>query len=80
MKKLFAVLLAFVLCFAGCSAEKEFVPERGTVENGIYKNSAFGISFSADESWYYFTDSEIAETIGFTVEELLLFIPRLSLL
>ena len=71
MKKIFAVLLAFVLCFAGCSEEKVFVPERGAVENGVYKNSAFGISFSADESWYYFTDSEIAETMGFTAEELL---------
>ena len=39
MKKIFAVLLAFVLCFAGCSGEDEFVPERGKVENGIYKNS-----------------------------------------
>lgn len=71
MKKLFVILLALMLCFAGCSGEDEFVPERGKVENGIYKNSAFGISFSADESWYYFTDSEIAETMGFTAEELL---------
>ena len=47
MKKILAIILAFVLCFAGCSGEnsvsepakpEEFVPARGTVENGIYKN------------------------------------------
>lgn len=76
MKKLFAILLAFVLCFAGCSAAEptaepeEFVPERGKVENGIYKNSAFGISFEAEPDWYYLTDSEIAQTMGIAAEEM----------
>ena len=68
MKKIFAVLLAFVLCFAGCSEEKVFVPERGAVENGVYKNSAFGISFEAEPDWYYLTDSEIAQTMGIAAE------------
>lgn len=75
MKKIFAILLAIVLCFAGCSEEKipeqaEFVPERGTVENGVYKNSAFEIGFEAGEDWYFLTDSEIATAMGVAAEEI----------
>lgn len=79
MKKILAIILAFVLCFAGCSGEnsvsepekpEEFVPARGTVENGIYKNSAFGVSFSAEEDWYFLSDSEIAQTMGIAAEEM----------
>lgn len=75
MKKILAMILASVLCFAGCSAEEpkkpeEFVPARGTVENGIYKNSAFGISFNAEENWYFLSDSEIAQTMGIAAEEM----------
>ena len=70
MKKLVVLILAFVLCFAGCGAEKEFVPERGTVENGVYKNSAFGIGFEANSDWYFYSDEEIAATMGKTAEEL----------
>ena len=70
MKKLVVLILAFVLCFAGCGAEKEFVPERGTVENGIYKNSAFGISFEANSDWYFYSDEEIAANMGKTAAEL----------
>ena len=79
MKKILAIRLAFLLCFAGCSGEnsvsepekpEEFVPARGTVENGIYKNSAFGVSFSAEEDWYFLSDSEIAQTMGIAAEEM----------
>ena len=70
VKKILVILLAFVLCFAGCSEEKVFVPERGAVENGVYKNSAFGISFEAEPDWYYLTDSEIAQTMGIAAEEM----------
>ena len=79
MKKILAIILAFLLCFAGCSGEnsvsepekpEEFVPARGTVENGIYKNSAFGVSFSAEEDWYFLSDSEIAQTMGIAAEEM----------
>ena len=79
MKKILAIILAFLLCFAGCSGEKsvsepekpeELVPARGTVENGIYKNSAFGVSFSAEEDWYFLSDSEIAQTMGIAAEEM----------
>ncbi len=70
MKKLFVILIAFVLCFAGCSAEEEFVPERGSVENYIYENPSFGIKFEADDEWYYLTDEEIANEIGTAQDEL----------
>ncbi len=74
MKKILAFLLAFVICFAGCSGEEpekeEFVPARGTVENGIYKNSAFGFSFRGEEDWYFFSDAEIAQTVGIAAEEM----------
>ena len=75
MKKIFALIIAFamLLSFAACSGSgetEEFVPARGTVENGIYKNEAFGIGFEADSNWYFYTDEEIAASMGKTIEEL----------
>ena len=77
MKKLIALFLALImiLSFAGCSEEektenKEIVPERGTVENGIYKNSVFGISFEFGENWSVLSDEEIAVAMGVAAEEI----------
>lgn len=80
MKKILAFIMAFVMLFsfAACSSEEgkdneemiEVVPERGTVENGIYKNSAFGFVFEAGENWYFLTDEEIASAMGVAAEEI----------
>lgn len=80
MKKLLAILIAFmmVLCLSACSenaensddAPVEVNPERGTVENGVYKNSAFGIVFEAGENWKFLTDDEIATAMGVAAEEM----------
>lgn len=81
MKKFFALLLAFAMLFslAACSEEAaeneepeeiiEVTPERGTVENGFYENKAFGISFDANENWYFLTDDEIAQSMGIAAEK-----------
>ena len=77
MKKILALVLAMmmVLSLGACSGETEpetveIVPARGTVENGIYKNEAFGVAFSAGENWYFLTDSEIAVSMGVAAEEI----------
>ena len=77
MKKILALVLAMmmVLSLGACSGETEpetveIVPARGTVENGIYKNEAFGVTFSAGENWYFLTDSEIAVSMGVAAEEI----------
>lgn len=81
MKKLIAIFIAvmMILSLAACSEQQgekdgeeliEVTPERGTVENGDYKNNAFGISFDAPEGWYFLTDEEIAQTMGSTAEQL----------
>ena len=79
------LVFATIFSFAACSKEEfspiggnsenevfeeEFVPARGTVENGIYENKSFGIKYSADADWYYYSDEEIAEVMGVTVEEI----------
>ncbi|MBR3962257.1 MAG: hypothetical protein IKK14_01890 [Oscillospiraceae bacterium] len=77
MKKILAFILALtmLLSFASCSESEtkepeteEIVPARGTVENGIYKNSAFGVGFEAGENWYFLTDEEIASAMGVAAE------------
>ena len=80
MKKIFAAILALmmILSFAGCSenggkSETEVItvtPERGTVSDGIYKNTAFGVSFEAGENWYFLTDEEIAMAMGVAAESI----------
>jgi hypothetical protein len=67
--------MMMVLSLGACSGETEpetveIVPARGTVENGIYKNEAFGVTFSAGENWYFLTDSEIAVSMGVAAEEI----------
>lgn len=80
MKKIISLILAFIMLFgfAACSknetpeasAAETVTPERGTVENGIYNNAAFGVTFSAGENWYFLTDDEIAMTMGIAAEEM----------
>lgn len=80
MKKILAAILALMMIFsfAGCSenggkSETEVItvtPERGTVSDGIYKNTAFGISFEAGENWYFLTDEEIAMAMGVAAESI----------
>ena len=79
MKKLLAMILCAVMVFsfAACSetekAEVEAItitPERGTVENGIYENTTFGVKFEAGENWYFLSDDEIAMAMGVAAEEM----------
>ena len=77
MKKLIALFLALImlLSFAGCSEEektenKEIVPERGTVSEGVYENETFGVSFEFGEGWYILSDEEIATAMGVAAEEI----------
>lgn len=78
MKKIvsFVLVFAMLFCLCACSEkneevkEEEFVPQRGSVEGNLYKNEAFGVSFSSPEGWYYYTDEEIAQTVGVTMDEM----------
>ena len=81
MKKLLAILIALmmILSLCACSEEKvgegeeetiEITPARGAVENGNFKNEAFGVSFEAGENWYFLTDEEIATAMGVAAEEM----------
>lgn len=72
MKKFVALTVALALClsFAACSSEKEFVPERGKTENYVYENEAFGIKYTADSDWYYYSDEEIASAMGIAADEI----------
>ena len=70
MKKIVAIILAVVMAaLCGC-AKQEIVPQRGTVENGVYENSSFGVTFAADENWYYYNDEEIASSMGVAADEI----------
>ena len=65
-----------LLSFAGCTESGgesvteviTVTPARGTVSDGIYKNTAFGVSFEAGENWYFLTDAEIAQAMGVAAE------------
>ena len=74
MKKIFAAFMALLMIFGLCACssepEEKFVPARGTVENGVYKNEVFGITFAGDESWYYYSDEEIASAMGIAPEDM----------
>ena len=82
MKKILAIILAMamLLCLGACSKEEkpneeekeliEVTPERGTVENGVYKNEAFGVSFEVEPDWYFLSDAEIAQSMGVAAEKI----------
>lgn len=44
--------------------EKKIVLERGTIEDGTYKNEAFGVSFPISEQMIVCTDEQIAQTLN----------------
>ncbi len=50
---------------------EEVDPKRGSVTDNVYKNEAFGISFTADENWYFMTDEEIASLMNISAEQML---------
>ena len=57
MKKIVLFVLALVLCFSGCTQKREEeIGQKakilcGTVEENVYKNELFGISFEIPENW-----------------------------
>lgn len=68
MKRISAFIIAFIICFSGCSKEQSS-PVIGTVKDGVYRSETFGITFSG-EDWSYLSEDEIAELMGVTVDEL----------
>ena len=51
--------------------EPEIEAKRGTVSDYVYSNEAFGVTFAADETWYFYTDEEIAATMGIAADQML---------
>ena len=51
--------------------EPEVEAKRGKIENGVYTNEVFGITFSGGDEWYFYNDEEIAATYGIAVEQML---------
>ena len=51
--------------------EKDVLAKRGTVADYIYSNDAFGLGFEADTDWLYYSDEEIAATMGIAAEKML---------
>lgn len=51
VKKILVILLAFVLCFAGCSGNEKTDFICGIVEGNIYKNELFDVAFEIPENW-----------------------------
>ncbi|MBQ7874933.1 MAG: hypothetical protein IJ306_07245 [Oscillospiraceae bacterium] len=74
MKKILSAAMAFIMlfCLCACSGEQgeKFVPARGTVESGVYTNGVFGITFAGDENWYYYSDEEIAASMGLSAGDI----------
>lgn len=48
--------------------EERFTYIRGTVDGNVYSNEYTGISFEAPEGWVYFSDEEIAEIMGVSMD------------
>ena len=67
MKKwsILALVLVLVLSMAGCGMSRSVTPEEvedidfGTIENGTYENTHFGIGYRFDESWNTKTQEQI---------------------
>lgn len=77
-KKYIAVFLAIILVFTFSSCtekEKEesenVVPvgNRGTIDNNVYTNKKFNLSFKALEGWNFLSDVEIVRALGLSNDE-----------
>lgn len=51
--------------------EEDVLAKRGTVADYVYANDAFGIGFEGDTDWLYYSDEEIAATMGIAAEKML---------
>ncbi len=75
MKKLTALLLAFVLVlsFAACGTEDADTPKefgRGVITGDVYKSEYSGIRFTKPAEWKYYTDDELAATMNVSADAL----------
>jgi len=70
MKKIFTLLLAFVmlLSLAACGSGSGFM--RGETADTVYTNEAMGVSFTAPDGYIFYTDEQIASFYGATAEVL----------
>lgn len=64
-----SLFLLFAL-LAGCAPSNDASPayERGTWNNGVYKNTFFGIQLTLPEDWKADTDEELAERMGVAMD------------
>lgn len=74
MKKLTALLLAFVLIlsFAACGSDGDTEKElaRGVIDGDVYKSDYTGLQFTKPAEWVYSTDEEIAAAMNIGAEAL----------
>lgn len=74
MKKFIALLLAALcLLFTSCSGKNsgEAAFSRGTVENGVYRNTSMGITVAPGDGWTFCSDEEIARLYGISADSFL---------
>lgn len=77
MKKTAALILilAMLLSLTGCGMSRMLTAEEidaiaaGTITDGVYENTVFGIGCQLDEDWDVSTQGEILETNGWNEEE-----------
>lgn len=58
-----------LLSLCACGAKNDFVPARGTATDGVYRNSAFGVTVSVGESFEFFSDEDMASVFGVSVTD-----------
>lgn len=74
MKKSVTAVLAAILTLASlCSCSvftntKAVKPSRGTVDGNVYHSDYSKITLTVPENWYFYTDDEISQLVGATVD------------
>lgn len=77
-KKYIAVFLAIILIFifSSCTDKKKeesknivSIANRGTINNNVYTNNKFNLSFEALEGWNFLSDVEIVRILGLSSDE-----------